>query len=435
MKKTLSLLTVVLILSVLNSCDERYNVGANILPNDDFLNINIIDTVEVFLSTEQSMPIISTNPEYLLVGQHDDPLFGRTDASFMTQFRQISYPLWGDTAILDSVCIILPLAVDDEYYYGNNSTAELNLSVYEVTDTLNKTAYSDQNPDDYTDYNLLGQTNVYKKHFWGERVNDEGDTVVVDSLSLVIKLDNSFGQRLIDNTEDYFENSVTYFHEIFKGVYITNNSDDPGIYRIHTDNASNQKFGLVIFYHFPHSQDIERDFCLPLSTSCGRFNMFSHDYTNAVFYDQLQDSTIVDENAYLQAMGGTMVKFSAPGLLNLDSIVINRAELIFKTNPSLAGGFNPLNEIWLAGVDTGQTIVRFQEFYASTYQGAFLDDQEYKFEITRILQNYIDGKYQNRFFDFYLMDLSGASVFNRSVITNGNNFNPPKIVITYTKIQ
>ncbi|MBN2663259.1 MAG: DUF4270 family protein [Bacteroidales bacterium] len=435
MKKTFFFLAVVLIFSIFYSCNERYNIGSNILPNNDFLNINIIDTVEVFLTTEQSMPIISTNPNYLLVGQHDDPLFGITDASFMTQFRQTSYPLWGDTAILDSVCIILPLAIDDDYYYGNNSNAELNLSVYEVIDTINKTAYSDQNPNDYTDYNLLGETDVYKKHFWGKRVNDEGDTVDVDSLALVIRLDDAFGQRLIDDTDGYFENSVSYFHEIFKGVYITNNSDDPGIYRINTDNTSNQNFGLVIFYHFAHSQNIERDFCLPLSTSCGRFNMFSHDYTNAVFYDQLQDSTIIDQNAYLQAMGGTMVKFSAPGLLNLDSMVINKAELIFKTNSSLAGDFSPLNEIWLAGVDTGQTIVRFQEFYASTYQGAIIDNQEYKFDVTRIMQSYIDGLYQNSFFDFYLMDLSGASAFNRSVITNGNNNNPPKIVITYTKIQ
>ncbi len=428
MKKKYLLLLPVILFSLF-SCNENYNLGLNILPNDDNVNINIIDTVQVNLTTEKAFPMISNNPTNLIIGKYNDPVFGISEASFMTQFRETSYPTWGDSAIYDSVSLILPLAFND-YYYGDNKDTHINLSVYKVTDTINHIYKTDQNPDELTNYELIGQGNAYKKYFFADTTSEP------DTLALILPLNYSFGYTMVTNSLDYFENTVSYFHNIFKGIYVKNNSENPGLYRINTNtNKENSHFGLVFYYHFAHTSAKVRQYCVSLSTSCSRFNMFSHDYTNATFNNELSDSTNTSNNefAYLQSMAGTVVKFSAPGLLNLDSIVINKAILIFKTVQN--DNNKPLNEIWLAGLDSINTIIKFQDFYSNSYQGALLEDNEYKFNVTRIIQGYINGVYNSNYFDFYLMDLSGASSFERSIITNKNNSNPPRIVITYSKIK
>jgi len=277
MKKITLFSIILLAISIFYSCNESYNIGQNILPGNDFTNINLIDTVEIFLTTEEAQPIISSGVNHLIVGKYNDPVFGTSEASFMTQIRQIEYPGWNaDSLSFDSVCLFLPLALNDKYYYGSNKNEPMELVVYKVTDTLNKTFYSDQDPSEYSDFEEVGNNNTYIHEEEIIIGYDTNNNPIYDYLYyLVVRLNDDFGDDLVTNSDNYFYNSA-YFHEVLKGLYIKTNSDNSGLYKIITNNDATDTTkhsmpGLTIFYNDTLQYN------LPITSSCGRFNMFSHD--------------------------------------------------------------------------------------------------------------------------------------------------------------
>lgn len=420
-----------------SGCDDKFDIGENIVPNSDFLNTQITDTVEIFMYTEKAPRERTDNPLYLLLGSYTDPVFGLSESSFITQVLQATYPNFDETTVLDSICLVLPL-VQDDYYYGE-SDFSLNLSVYKVTDTLftSKYYYSDANPDDYTSYEELGSgdaklTNIeYIKYLDDEQTQID---TMYDTLAISLRLDDSFGQELLDNNEDFF--SYGKFTEIFKGIYVKNNTTNSAIYKIdYNVPSTTSNFGMVIFYKNEGDTESQK-YVLPINSSSARFNIYNHDYSTSLFYDQLQNpGTIVDDVAYIQSMAGTTVRMEIPGLKNFDSVVVQKAELIIKNAPTTVyGDFDPLEKIWFAGYDTTGTIVYFNDFLSSSYEGAEIDsDDSYSFFVTRIVQDLIAGIYDDQEFSIYLTELNAGEDFKRSVITTGQNQEPSKLVITYTK--
>ncbi len=431
MNKKIFFVSILAALFIFSACNEKYNVGLNLIPNNDLLNINLIDTFDIQLKTFKQDSINTTSAQYLFLGNYNDPIFGRTEASFMTQLRQSYYPVWDDNPILDSICFVIPVDYD-EPFYGTDEITDLNLNVYKVTDTLNNMYYSNQDPDELTDYELLGSGEIFTVFY----ENSDTTSDYPDTVGIGIRLDDDFGNELLQNSTDYFENSTAYFHELFKGIYVECTNENSGIYKLNPNIKEDSKnFGLIIYYHNEDSKQENKKFTLPISMDCSRFNMFSHDYTNSDFYDQLQNpDSVYNQYAYLLSMSGTKVRISIPALFNLDSMIINKAELHIKTDDNL-NNFSPAKQTWLVGIDSSNNILRFQDFYSSSYQGASYDNGIYNFNITRIVQNYVDGIYKKDDFDLFLMDYNAASNFKRTILTNGYNSNPPKLVITYTKIK
>jgi hypothetical protein len=417
----------------LSACDKNFELGGNILPSDDFLDIQITDTVAVKLYTENSPHLITSSPQYLLIGNYEDPDFGTTSASFFLQLSQYSYPDWGDSVIFDSICLGLPLAEDPYKYGGTNQPLEL--QVLEVSDTLKQIYYySDENPNDYTDGNVIGQglTSYFTAYD-----TDTSATENKDTLGLLVRLSDSLGQEFIDNADAYFFNYSERFYNIFFGIYVKATNDNFGIYKIRNSvNTKTKNFGLIIFYHFPNSPSESRRFVIPFVSSNVKFNIFSHDYSNSDF-PEIEDTTtqLLRDKAYLQAMSGTVIRLEAPGLANLDSIIINKAELILKVEENSQYPEN--DQLWFVGYDTTKSLVYFDDFNYNTYQGATLYSNEYHFIITRIIQEEINNFYKKNGIKLYITDLNSNFNFQRCIINNGVGLNssPTKLIITYTKVH
>ena len=439
MKKIILSISIFLLI-LITACDDKFGLGKDILPNEDLTNLQMTDTFEIFMYTEKAPPKRTDNPAYLFIGNHNEQFFGNSTAEFMTQVLQSSYPNFGDTTVLDSICLVLPL--DDENYYYGNEDARLNLSVYEVTeDTLksSKDYYSNENPEDYINFNKIGSGLTYLTHIL--YTNEEEEEF--DTLAISLRLNDDLGQLFIDSNQYYFH-SIGKFSNIFKGIYVKFNddafigNDETCIYKIRNDVPSTtSNFGIVMYYHY-ENDDTPRKYALPINGSAIQFNMFSHDYSESEFAEQMENpGTIDDSVAYLQSMAGTFVRIEIPGLKNFTDVVINKAELVIENaSTDFYGEYDPLKGIWLSGFDSDTNIVYLQEFMGNSYEGATINsDNEYHFFVTKLVQDIIAGKFENQNIDIYLSVINSGSDFNRSVITTGKNTNPSKLVVTYMKYR
>jgi len=433
------LIVIVILTFTTYSCKEAFNLGNDTLKDDELLNATITDTVTLKLTTIKSFPLLTTGGENmsnyapnLIIGNIIDPDFGKTYCSFFSQIRQLEYPDFGDSAILDSIFLFLPLKFGDSVY-AINGAENLNLSIYKLNDTLHHYLYNNQIPEEYYNVNdLIGQGNV-------SIVNkSKSSSDKYDTNYLYIRLNNSFGNYLLTNAQDLFSSSNDYFYKKFFGIYVKSNNNNSGLYQIQVNNTVNLKYsGVVIYYHFPSKPNTKLDFHLPITNNSVRTNLYTHDYSNTPFISQLQDSTIVLDKAYLQSLAGTYIKISINGLKNFKNVVVHKAEILLNVDQSNTNIYKPNNYIWLVGLDSSKKFINFIDFYTtSNYTGFPYNYGTYRIIVTRIVQNIIDGKYDIDKYGLYLFDLNSNQNFNRVIINNGNNLQlRSKIVITYTKID
>ncbi len=175
-----------------------------------------------------------------------------------------------------------------------------------------------------------------------------------------------------------------------------------------------------------HSQEVV--------VSAGSY-MTQHENAVKVETIRAKELQALNNVSYLQSMAGTRIKLEMPGLSNFENIIVNKAELKFNVAPKeLYGNMSPLNEMWLIAYNKDEEIVFFKDFfYGQNYKGAELDSNEYSFNVTRIIQDWIDGDFDKNELSVYLSIINAGKDFKRSVLNTGQNKTPPKLVITYTK--
>lgn len=419
------------------SCNKDHILGKNILPKGDDIGIEITDTVTLKMYTEKSEPLNTTSPSYFLLGKLDDPVFGTTEASFITQVFQKEYPEWSDSAVFDSICLGLP--TPDDFQYGGDAGAFPEVTVYKITDTLkNKLYYSNENPDNYTDYTVLGHG--YMRRLKHNVLDKNGNIIKILNVGLQVRLSDSLGLEFWNNSSDYFE-SYGAFYDLFKGIYVKCDNS-VGLFKFSSSSVDSiPDLGLVIYYHEPNNPDSAQCFTLPITSQSVKFNIFSHDYTTGTINNIIEsDTAILSDKVYLQSMAGTMIRLTAPGLRNLKNIAVINADLILETDQLSSVELKPIPEVWLALFDSTKTVAYLSDYLTESrsYEGAQYNvlTGQYKLNVTRVVQNYIDSVYKNQDLTLYIYDYLSKSDFQRSIIYNGLDQEiRSKLVITYTKIK
>lgn len=419
------------------SCNKDHFFGKNILPAGDNVGVEITDTVIVKMYTDKAKDIMTMSPAYLLLGKLDDPIFGTTEASFITQVFQLKYPEWSDSAVFDSICLGLPTG--DDFQYGGDAGVFPEVTVYNIIDTLKNTIYySNENPDDYTDYTVLGHG--YMRPLKHNVLDTNGNIIKALNVGLQVRLSDSLGLEFWNNSADYFE-SYGSFNNLFKGIYVKCDNS-PGIFKFSSSSVDSiPELGLVIYYHEPQKPDSVLHFTLPIASSAVKFNMFSHDYTTGTINNVIEsDTPVLNEKVYLQSMAGTMIRLTAPGLRNMKNIAVISADLILETDQLSSAELKPLPQVWLALFDTTRTVAYLSDYLTEShaYEGAEYNvlTGQYKLNVTRVVQNYIDSVYENQDLTLYIYDYLSKSDFQRTVLYNGlDQAIRSRIVITYTKIK
>ena len=442
MRKTtrFSALFLVAILLVAGCSKEQGDLGLQVQPQEDQLNIMVSDTSTVLAYTVKEDSLRSDEFMLALLGSYVDPVFGRTKASVYSQIRMEAETVDFTSAtggISETVVDSLYLYLDLNGFYGNLDAQ--NFEVYRI------------NEDFYLDSNYYSNSTLTTDGV--DLVEAGAGTIVPDPLNftyiegqlanpvLKIKLDNSLADDIVAQTGSGNLVDNDAFVSWFKGLHITvddsgQSTDEGALLYLDLLNA-NSRVSMYYRFTFPGEEDTLR-FNFNINTNSARFSQTEHDYTGTAIGSQLADSTLGNESIFVQTMGGVKSKIDFPHLDAMsDSVVINKAELVLPYDYFTSDPYSPQSQLYLLRVDSsGQTFFTEDFGEGETLHGGFRDNanKEFRFNIAKYVNNVLTGLVQNN--GLYLISTSSMITANRVVINGKNsaNRNKLKFILTYTEL-
>ena len=451
------LTAIILMIFAISGCNKLSDLGMELLPSGDLLNVKntvLREDISAFTFIEDS---VNTNNAYKsLLGSLNDPIFGNTTINFAAQLRIQAFPHYGTNPDIDSTFLYL-------YYktvYGDTLTTQ-HIKVYElkdpiyydVTDSTGKSSiynyYNNVDLKSMASPRMIGQLEFVPKIAL--------DTTTSDTILQVIKIpiDVSVAKKLISaDSINLISNDA--FLDYFKGFFVETEklNSDPGAILTLETAKSNESSGsaLVVYYNNDENKALitpdTLNMAYYITEFSARVNSFSHDYSSAYFYNNLNSETKKDSLIFIQTMGGLESKIQIENLSSWkDSVAvigkdyiryaINKAELIFQVDTSIVDikKFPPPKQLLFTYIDsTGQQFLPKDYFFSPDfYGGALASDYTYRFNITQHLQQIINGTIENR--GFYLTAANKNSEANRVVLKGSTSNKGIRLVITYTKVR
>lgn len=416
------------------SCKKDGNLAPDFEENS--ANVQFSDTTLIIASTIKEDSILSNKTTKALIGVYTDSVFGTSTASYYTQLSMIGSNLdFGTVADLVVDSVVLALKFDD--YYGNAD--QQTFEVFEVIEAFieDEGYYS-------KDTMLIDNMVIGSKSFIPNL-----DSVLVGTANrspqLRIQMDNSFGQKLIDQSGSatYADNDA--FQEFLKGLlirptastgaglprgatcYFEPNSSTSGLFLYYTDNSG--------------SSPVSRSYRFEINANDQRFNNFEHDYSGTIV-EQALNNTIADTTiAFVQAMSGVKTHLRLPDLKSIiadgQKKIINQAELVI---PIVDGSYidqGIAEKLLVVAADSsGLGIFIPDIFLDSDYYGGTYNEttKEYRFNITRHVHQLINNNRVD--YGMILLVSGSATQANRVIIRKqGDNLEGIKLNLTYSTTE
>ncbi len=334
-----------LIVTVVSSCEKQVlKIGADILPNNDFVSLNSIDTLSVFSYTMSDDSVRTNNPSISYLGQIYDPYFGTTSAGFVTQLR-LSNRWDGLPFTVDSMKLFLSLLTTK----GGGSGMLHSISIYEIADQIYiDSAYYSKTPLNLTGFKVA---DIDLPVLRTDTINNIGLRLPGNGVEL--------GNYLLrDTTKLFHSNTIPDFRSYFKGFYFQMNpSSEPLLVSLSLlYNLTSYYNFFVLYGHDSAGSSKEYSFILDAKNPNVSYNRFLHDYTTATLGDKMahRNTTYRDTLSYLQALNGVFTKVSLPGLEKLKNdgslgkVAINRARLVVPINFNKTSTETYLNSVPLS---------------------------------------------------------------------------------------
>ncbi len=413
---------------IIAGCEEDpSDLGLGVQPGDD-LEVFTTDTVSVYAYSYLMDSLRTDETEFSFVGSHYDPTFGVTTATTYTTFSlSASSHEFGDNAVLDSLVLMMQY----ENYSGDTTTPQTfhayKLQGEIVADSLyysNQTFEYDEN----TDYasgvqfhprptdSVTIDTNKYRAH-------------------ARIRLADDLGEYLMAAGESAMESSAS-FAEYFPGLVLTVDKEtQPGAGSIIAYNLRAEQSALRLYYH---NDEDTTSFDYVVGSATPRtinYNHYGYAEASEDFKQQVLegDTSLGEQNLYLQAMSGVRTKVVIPDLPKTDQpIIINEAQLI--ANHQSNSGYDVPESLFMVGLDSANVLYDLPDrVQGNAYFGGSLNESEnrYSFRLSIFTQGLITGKSEGN--TLILGVPSEASSMGR-LILNGpeDDSEPLKLKIVYT---
>lgn len=396
-------------------------------PNENQLGLISTDTLEVICITQRLDSVRTDGNTYNSVGSYNDPEFGISNNSLVTQMRLSSknsdvnlFP----TLTVDSVV----LALDYQGYYGNIDAQ--NFYVYRITEDLFVDSSYFSNHDIKTSANFIGKKENYTPSPNG--THTEGGEVQPGQLRIL--LDSAFGRELLD-VDPLAYTSNEEFLKIFKGFHVkvenpnqTINTGGQFLFDLEDEYSR-----LLLYYKEPNGETGVIEYLI--NDDCVKFNLSHNDYSGSAVEAAFDDPIAGSQNFYLQAMGGVVSLLKVPHLKSLTKngpIIINRAQYILSMKNGSNARFAPILEIFPFGVTEDGELFDTPDRREGYFNGKFRDNLTYELNMNRYYQQVLEGEYEDN--GIMLMEL--AENYGRSVISGPDAATTPlKFVVSYTPIN
>ncbi len=326
------------------SCDSDIDAGEFVV-GADYLAVNnkvlSIDTVTVDVSIVKLDSLITSSESRILVGNYDDPLFGKIKSDSYFQVSTSSFNLYSQNSdtdatgyVFDSIAMIMRY---DDYYYADTTKVQT-LNIHRVLKNFKP------NANDNSFYN--NSSLVYNESSLGS-ISYQPKPLGKDSIT--IKLDNEFGQELFNKFKNNEITASGEFTDYLKGFVIKSSSGT---------SSSVIGFNLSSVLRLYYSKGIGgtddnyiKDFTI--SDISKQFNAVSSDRSGTLIQDlplsKMSLSTIYTANSgFIQSGTGIACRVDFPYIRQLkylsDKGAIVDARLIMKPIKNSYSKMFPLPE-------------------------------------------------------------------------------------------
>lgn len=427
------LIPIVLLIYILAGCKDDKEIGMELLPSTDLLSTKRVtekSQIRAFTYVEDSVRTDETARS--LLGSFNDSIFGNTTIDFAAQFRLSYYPDYGVNPKVDSVYLYLYYRL----FYGDTSTVQ-RIHIYELDQDL------DVDADYYHDSNLKSLAKPQPLATYSFKPRIRLDSIYKDTIYQLLRINigNVLGRRLaMADSLDMTDNDV--FLKYFKGLYFETEKvtgGRGGLLSLETlANDSINGSGLAVYFHNDKPDTSFHSYVI--SKFSARVNSYRHDYSQTRFFNTLNMENSPDSLLFIQPTAGLKSKIYIDNLKSWrdsDKVVINKAEMVFQidTIASDFAKYAPPSQLLLTFIDKdgGNFLPVDYAFSPTFYGGYILKDYTYRFNITQLFTQIIDGKVDEK--GFFLTTLNRNSEANRVILKGSTSKTGIHFNITYTRLN
>lgn len=305
------------------SCGTDSDTGEFVV-GSDYLAVGnkviLIDTMTVEMSTINFDSLITSGKNRILIGNYEDPIYGKVKSNSYFQLASDSYSLKNDGSdtestnyVFDSISMILKY---DKYYYGDTTrvqTFNIHRLNQKVKPNINDKNFYNNSVLSYSDESL--GTISYKPRPVGK-----------DSISL--KMDNAFGVALFQKLKKREITDFDSFSEYLKGlVLVPSVSNSANVIGFH---VASSKVRLYYSKYQANTEEVPYILDFKISDAQKQFNAVSLDKTGTIIQNlpasnSKLSSALTNRQGFIQSGTGVACRIDFPNIKQLKRISANGA--------------------------------------------------------------------------------------------------------------
>lgn len=444
---------IVLLIALSSGCGDPSPVGAGVLEGER-LDLRFTDTFKLSAKTilPPSVPVTfrrgtnevaSLSINNRIVGQLDDPVTGSSYAEVALRLRVSTVNPTFTGAVVDSV--VLSLVYDARGSYGDQEAIH-QVDINELADLFpdSDTLYADEQ---LARGPLLGSRSMVPRPADSILIIQHGlGTVAELRPQMRIRLDNSFGQSILDDPS-IIQNDSTL--EAFMPGLVISSSTSNSLFGLNLSPAINQPStspnGVTIYYSLDDTTRAQ----YRLSISSEISSYIDHDFARG---SMIIDDVAADSILVSQGLNGVNAAIDLGSIASIADEVLNFAELVmyvardemidpdlYPPSEILASQYNSSDSTMLASIEDFTIALnagRVATLFGGVPTDVVVDDvaiQEIRINITTHLKTLQDDPSADR--RLILVMASKLQRPGRTIVYGpGHSKYPMKLNVTFTDI-
>lgn len=304
------------------SCTESTILGSEIL-DEDFVNVDYADSSTIHFKTvvSDSVRVFPVSGSQYLLGQINDPVFGKFDAYAYFQIKQIYDIAKHKGTTLDSV--VLSMSFSKNGFWGDEN-ADFDIEVFEAGESLEDfdTIYSNR---EIQKGALLGTASF--NPFEGDTIKvATGKDTVTYYNTFRVRLSQAFGEKLFNDS--LVLNNDTLLAQQTNGIWLRAKTNGNAVFGLDNTIFLNDYSNKLIFYYKDASGNLLKH---PLTLGGKRGVHYSNDFNGSEAKKFLEGFASSDSISFISGGQGLSIRVELPYPSTYEQRLINYAYLDFYT--------------------------------------------------------------------------------------------------------